>query len=78
MAPAAADATAGSVRRVPSAAGVEHGYPLGHLGHLTGDEEAALVGFKAFLLEKGLYQPGPPPSHDDQTLLWALPLPSEL
>ncbi|KAL1882898.1 hypothetical protein Daus18300_000536 [Diaporthe australafricana] len=63
-----------------SKAALENGYPHGHLGHLTPDEEAALKGFKVYLQEKGLYQPGPPPSHDDPTLLrflrarkWAIP-----
>ncbi len=48
---------------------VEHGYPHGHLGHLTAAEEAALSSFKALLLENGLYRPEPTLSHDDQTLL---------
>ncbi|POS69828.1 SEC14 cytosolic factor [Diaporthe helianthi] len=49
---------------------LENGYPHGHLGHLTTDEEEALKGFKAYLSEKGLYKAGPPqPSHDDPTLL---------
>ncbi|OLN97444.1 SEC14 cytosolic factor 1 [Colletotrichum chlorophyti] len=51
------------------AAAAEHGYPHGHLGHLTQEEEAQLTAFKELLLERGLYQPGPPPSHDDPTLL---------
>lgn len=45
---------------------LENGYPHGHLGHLTAEEENALKGFKAYLGEKGLYTPG---SHDDPTLL---------
>ncbi|KAK4033563.1 CRAL-TRIO domain-containing protein [Parachaetomium inaequale] len=45
------------------------GYPHGHLGHLTEEEDKQLRLFKDFLEEKGLYKPGPPPSHDDQTLL---------
>ncbi|KAG8168040.1 hypothetical protein KVR01_003729 [Diaporthe batatas] len=49
---------------------LENGYPHGHLGHLTADEEDALKRFKAYLGDKGLYTPGPPsPSHDDPTLL---------
>ncbi|KAJ0115741.1 sec14 cytosolic factor [Diaporthe amygdali] len=63
-----------------SKAALENGYPHGHLGHLTPDEEAALKGFKAYLEEKKLYQHGPPPSHDDPTLLrflrarkWSVP-----
>ncbi|KAK7956242.1 SEC14 cytosolic factor [Apiospora aurea] len=58
-----------SIHRVPSAGGVEHGYPQGHLGHLTASEEQALKDFKVFLQEKGAWTPGPPPSHDDATLL---------
>ncbi|KAI0176463.1 CRAL/TRIO domain-containing protein [Hypoxylon sp. FL1284] len=58
-----------SIRRVPSMGAVEHGYPSGHLGHLTEHEEQALVDFKTLLEEKGLFKPGHPPSHDDPTLL---------
>ncbi|KAI0021592.1 CRAL-TRIO domain-containing protein [Xylariomycetidae sp. FL0641] len=58
-----------SIHRVPSAGAVENGYPNGHLGHLTDTESKALADFKVFLEEKGLYKPGPPPSHDDPTLL---------
>jgi len=53
-------------------AGHEVGYPHGHLGHLNAEEEEVLRGFKLFLEEKALYQPGPPASHDDQTLLYVL------
>ncbi|CAJ2501854.1 Uu.00g047070.m01.CDS01 [Anthostomella pinea] len=59
----------GSIHRVPSAGAVENGYPKGHLGHLTESETQALVDFKVLLEKKGLYKPGPPPSHDDPTLL---------
>ncbi|KAK7958359.1 cellular retinaldehyde-binding/triple function protein [Apiospora saccharicola] len=58
-----------SIHRVPLAGGVEHGYPQGHLGHLTPSEEQALKDFKVFLQEKKAWTPGPPPSHDDPTLL---------
>ncbi|KAH6659274.1 CRAL-TRIO domain-containing protein [Truncatella angustata] len=58
-----------SIHRVPSAGGVEHGYPQGHLGHLTASEEKALSEFKVLLEEKNLWTPGPPPSHDDPTLI---------
>ncbi|KAK3352430.1 CRAL-TRIO domain-containing protein [Lasiosphaeria hispida] len=68
------------VKSAVSAAGHEVGYPHGHLGHLSETEEAALAGFKAFLVEKDMYTAGPPPSHDDQTLLrflrarkWVIP-----
>ncbi|GAW20755.1 hypothetical protein ANO14919_102660 [Xylariales sp. No.14919] len=57
------------LRRVPSSGAVEVGYPTGHLGHLTEHETQALEDFKALIEEKGIYKPGPPPSHDDQTLL---------
>ncbi|KAI1336014.1 CRAL-TRIO domain-containing protein [Xylariaceae sp. FL0016] len=59
----------GSLHRVPSAGAVEHGYPAGHLGHLTEHEKKSFADFKAYLTEKGLYKPGPPPSHNDPTLL---------
>ncbi|TGJ78700.1 hypothetical protein E0Z10_g10071 [Xylaria hypoxylon] len=57
------------LRRVPSSGAVEVGYPTGHLGHLTEHETQALIDFKDLLEEKGLYKPGLPPSHGDQTLL---------
>jgi len=69
MSESADTATAGPAKQVQSA-GVEHGYPHGHLNHLNEQEETALKNFKLFLAEKQLYKPGPPPSHDDQTLLW--------
>lgn len=47
-----------------------HGYPHGHLGHLTADEQAALTALKEQLAKEGLYTPGPPaPSHDDTVVL---------
>lgn len=52
-----------------NAATVEYGYPHGHLGHLTAEEDKSFQDFKKFLLKEGLYKPGPPPSHDDATLL---------
>ncbi|KAK3294163.1 CRAL-TRIO domain-containing protein [Chaetomium fimeti] len=52
-----------------TSAGQDVGYPHGHLGHLTEGEENQLKAFKVFLEEKDLYKAGPPPSHDDQTLL---------
>lgn len=61
--------TGSSMHRVPSTGAVEHGYPSGHLGHLTEHEEQALVEFKTLLEEKGLYKPNDPNSHDDPTLL---------
>lgn len=47
----------------------EIGYPRGHIGHLSEEEEKAFVEFKEYLTEQGLYKAGPPPSHDDPTLL---------
>jgi len=70
-------ATAAPAHKVQSATSVgghEFGYPHGHLGFLSHDEEASLASFKLFLEEHGLYTPGPPPSHDDQTLMYALPV----
>ena len=64
-------ATAGPATKVKSnasrasqqaKAALENGYPHGHLGHLTDEEEKALDGFRVYLHDKGLYQPGPPPS----------------
>ncbi|KAI1302733.1 CRAL-TRIO domain-containing protein [Xylaria venustula] len=57
------------MRRVPSSGAVDVGYPTGHFGHLTDHETQALADFKTLLQDKGLYKPGPPPSHDDPTLL---------
>ena len=64
-----ASAAAGQPAKATDPATQDIGYPHGHLGHLTEDEEKALVEFKQIISEKGLYQAGPPPSHDDQTLL---------
>lgn len=63
------------LRRVPSSGAVDVGYPTGHLGHLTEHETQALADFKTLLQEKGLYRPGPLPSHDDPTLLCVLSWP---
>lgn len=63
-------ATSGPATKVQSTAGGEIGYPHGHLGHLTADEEEAFKEFKAYCEEQGAFKPGPPPSHDDQTLLY--------
>jgi len=64
--------SSGPAHRVQSAV-VEYGFPQGHLGHLTPDEEAALSNFKKLCAEKGLYKPGTgadePASHEDPTLL---------
>jgi hypothetical protein len=51
-----------------------YGYPQGHIGHLTADEENALNNFKDLLTEKGLYKPQSDNdeygTHDDATLLY--------
>ncbi|EHL00215.1 putative SEC14 cytosolic factor [Glarea lozoyensis 74030] len=64
--------TSGPAHRVESAA-VEYGYPQGHLGHLSGEEEEAFRNFKAYCQEKGYFTPregGKEASHDDPTLLY--------
>ncbi|KAL2070231.1 hypothetical protein VTL71DRAFT_13257 [Oculimacula yallundae] len=61
-------ATAGPAHRVQSAV-VEYGYPSGHLGHLSDEEEAAFKNFKILCEEKGYYTPGESGTHDDATLL---------
>ncbi|KAL7910444.1 CRAL-TRIO domain-containing protein [Trichoderma velutinum] len=63
-------APAGRVMSSGSTASQQAGmFPHGHLGHLTAPQEEALERFKVVLQEKGLWRPGPPASHDDQTLL---------
>ncbi|EFX06001.1 cellular retinaldehyde-binding/triple function protein [Grosmannia clavigera kw1407] len=52
-----------------NAAIIEYGYPHGHLGHLTAEEDKSFKEFKQYLIKEGVYKPGPPPSHDDATLL---------
>ncbi|KAK7743280.1 hypothetical protein SLS53_004365 [Cytospora paraplurivora] len=64
----ASHASHGSHASKPRAV-LEYGYPAGHLGHLTEQEAETFEKFKAHLQEQGLYTPGPPPSHDDPTLL---------
>jgi hypothetical protein len=64
--------TAGPAHRVESAA-VEYGYPQGHLGHLTDEEEVALKEFKDAVIELQLYKPQTDEheygTHDDAMLL---------
>lgn len=63
--------SAGPAHRVQSAV-VEYGYPQGHLGHLTEQEEAALKNFRVLCAQKGLLTEAAgdqPSSHDDATLL---------
>lgn len=52
-------------------AGMEYGFPHGHLGRLTESEMKQFDEFKQLLEERGLYISGPCPSHDDPTLLYA-------
>jgi hypothetical protein len=50
----------------------EYGYPIGHLGHLTGAQAQALEDFKKLLEEEKLYKPRTaesPASHDETTVL---------
>jgi len=66
----------GPVHRVQSAV-VEYGYPQGHLGQLSPDEEGAFRNFKLVCEEKGYYKPGnddEPGTHDDATLLYESPI----
>ncbi|QSZ34577.1 hypothetical protein DSL72_006171 [Monilinia vaccinii-corymbosi] len=64
--------SSGPAHRVQSAV-IEYGFPQGHLGHLSTEEEAALNNFKFLCTENGVYKPGngndEPPSHEDATLL---------
>ncbi len=63
------NAAAAHSKQNAAAAAVEYGYPHGHVGFLSAEEATAFAEFKAFLTEQGAYEPGPPPSHDDPTLL---------
>jgi len=62
----------GPAHRVQSAV-EEFGYPQGHLGHLSTEQEAAFKNFKVLLTEKGYYKAGSSEdedsTHDDATLL---------
>ena len=49
----------------------EHSYPHGHLGHLDEAQTTALAEFRKLAKDEGLYTPGPPPSHEDEDLLYA-------
>lgn len=64
--------SSGPAHRVQSAV-VEYGFPRGHLGHLSMEEEAALNNFKVLCTENGFYKPGngsdEAASHEDATLM---------
>lgn len=64
--------TSGPAHRVASAQEI-FGFPQGHIGHLTDEEQEALVQFKALVTEKGLYREADGGdeygTHDDATLL---------
>lgn len=62
-------APATRVKSTASSIGEGYKYPNGHLGYLSLQQEDAFFKFKAVLEERGLYKPGPPPSHDDPLLL---------
>lgn len=71
-APATKTHSNASTKRSLAALDPGHGYPHGHLGHLTADEEAAFTALKALLASEGLYtaaRDGAPPSHHDTVLL---------
>lgn len=62
----------GPAHRVQSAV-EEFGFPQGHLGHLSAQQEEAFKNFKLLCEEKGYYTPGngeTEPSHDDPLLLY--------
>jgi len=63
----------GPAHRVQSAV-EEYGYPQGHLGHLSAEQENALKNFRVLCAEHGYYKPArgddEDPSHDDATLLY--------
>lgn len=71
LAPTPSAASGTSASRVKSSTSIANqpGYPRGHLGHLSGKEETALVQFKEVLEQRGAWKRGPPASLDDQTLL---------
>ena len=64
--------TTSPVHRVQSAV-VEYGFPQGHLGHLTPEEEAAFNNFKTLCQQEGYYKSGngedDAGTHDEPTLL---------
>lgn len=77
-----AEVDAARVRTGQSAKAGEFGFPLGHLGHLTEEEQHALVEFKELCAKHGIYTPKSPDapvggvpgdvgqvSHDDTTML---------
>lgn len=50
----------------------EFGFPTGHLGHLTEQQQLALVEFKEICASANVYTPkteGKAASHDDATML---------
>ncbi len=50
----------------------EFGFPIGHLGHLTEQQQLALAGFKELCAKEKIYRPragDDPASHDDATML---------
>jgi hypothetical protein len=52
----ATPATAGPAHRVSSAV-EEYGFPNGHMGHLSDEQQRALEEFKELCIEKGYYDP---------------------
>jgi hypothetical protein len=70
---AVAAATDGPVHRVSSAKEV-YGYPRGHIGHMTLEEEAALNAFRELCSKEGLIKPSDYADeygiHNDATMLY--------
>lgn len=60
------------VRSSASTIAAAFSYPHGHLGSLNEQQTEALAKFKEILTKRGVWKAGPPPSHNDQTLLYVL------
>ena len=58
------------IQRVNTAEAADQGYPHGHLGHLDAAQAEKLEEFRKLVAEAGLYKAGPPPSHEDEALLY--------
>ena len=62
-----------SIQRASTAEAADQGYPHGHLGHLDAAQAEQLEEFRKLVAEAGLYKAGPPPSHEDEALLYVRP-----
>lgn len=63
------------IQRVSTAEAADYGYPHGHLGHLDAAQAEKLEEFRKLVAAEGLYKAGPPPSHEDEALLYVPPVP---